>query len=178
MPAIQQLYDLQAVDTELGRHAQRLVEVEAKLGDRRVLDTVAAGSLETTDSSGKEADTEADSAKSEFAQSVEELGTVVAGSLDDPEHGPYVVHVREAVVLPVGTAVAHHGQAVQGPRRQGGRPVLGRVVAIARLVGPSGVGNPGVRPQPQLETGISCNPAGHQLDGTEDKSFIGPCGSC
>ncbi len=51
--------------------------------DQDVLDTVAAGSLETTDSSGKEADTEADSAKSEFAQSVEELGTVVAGSLDE-----------------------------------------------------------------------------------------------
>lgn len=42
MPAIQQLYDLQAVDTELGRHAQRLAEVGAKLGDRRTLDTVAA----------------------------------------------------------------------------------------------------------------------------------------
>jgi len=51
--------------------------------DHDELDTVAAGALETTDSSGKEADTETDSAKSEFSQSVEELGTVVAGSLDE-----------------------------------------------------------------------------------------------
>ena len=42
MPAIRQLYDLQDVDIELNRLAQRLTEVDAKLGDREALDTVAA----------------------------------------------------------------------------------------------------------------------------------------
>lgn len=51
--------------------------------DQDELDTVAAGSLETTGLSGTDGDAGVDSETSEFAQSVEELGTVVAGSLDE-----------------------------------------------------------------------------------------------